>query len=132
MPLFRDDSRWPIVVDGPSAPLTDSDVQRYNEARAERLARAERHVQVMDGRNGVRISQNHRRAIATFDLENRDAQRRYLAGVALVARSAALRLLLTAIYRLTPSVCPRKACASLEEATSWAQSILSSHSANIS
>ena len=124
MPLLRDDSGWPIVVDTSSEQLADEDVRRYNDARAERLARAERHVQVMDGRNGVRMTPRHRRMLAAFDRRNRDARKRYLAGVALVTASPALRIALTAVYRLTPSVCPRKACGSLDEATAWARGLL--------
>jgi len=121
MPLVRDDSRWPVVVDTPSEPLSDDDLRAYNEGRGERLRRAEHHVQVMDGRNRIHMSPRHRRMIATFDLQNRDAQRRYLRGVAVVTTSAPLRILLTALYQLTPSVCPRKACRTLEAASAWAR-----------
>jgi hypothetical protein len=124
MSLLRDDSRWPMVVDTSTGHLADEDVRRYNDARAERLARAERHVQVMDGRSGRRMMPRHRRMIAAFDRQNRDAQQSYLAGVALVTTSPVLRIVLTAIYRLTPSVCPRKACRSLDEAAAWAQGVL--------
>ena len=124
MSLLRDDSRWPVVVDAPRGQLTDNDLRHYNETRGERLARAERHVQVMDGRSGVRMSSRHRGMIVAFDRQNREAQRRYLAGVALVTTSPALRVLLTAIYRLTPSVCPRKAFKNLDEATFWARGLL--------
>ena len=124
MSLLRDDSRWPMVVDTSSGHVADEDVRRYNDARAERLARTERHVQVMDGRSGMRMTPRHRRMITAFDRQNRDAQQRYLAGVALVTTSPALRIVLTAIYRLTRSVCPRKACRSLDEAAAWARCLL--------
>ncbi len=124
MPLLRDDSRWPVVLDTSLGQLADEDLQRYNAARAERLARAERHVQVVDGRGGVRMTSRHRKMIDDFDEQNRDAQQRYLAGVAMVMTSPLLRGLLTAIYRLRPSVCPRRACRSLDEATSWAGRLL--------
>jgi hypothetical protein len=124
MPLLRDDSQWPVVVDTSLGQLADDDLRRYNEARAERLARAERHVQVMDGRGGVRMTPRHRKMIGDFDRRHRDAQRRYLAGVAMVTTSPLLLLLLTAIYRLTPAVYPRKACRSFDEAASWAGSLL--------
>jgi len=113
-----------MVVDTSSGQLTDEDIRRYNDARAERLARAERHVQVMDGRSGMRMTRRHRRMIAAFDRQNRDARQRYLAGVALVTASFPLRIVLTAIYRLTPSVCPRKACRSVDEAAAWARGLL--------
>jgi hypothetical protein len=124
MPLIRDDSQWPVVVDVIAGEPTDEDVRSYNARRAERLSRAERHVQVMDGRNGIRMSPRHRRMIAEFDAQNRDAQRRYLAGVALVTTSTVLRAVLSIIYRVTPSVWPRKPCRSLDEATSWARGVL--------
>jgi hypothetical protein len=124
MSLLRDDSAWPVVVDTCVAPLSDADVRRYNETRAERLARAERHVQVMDGRHGPRMSPGHRAMIAAFDAEHLHDRERYLAGVALVTTSLALRMLLAVIYRMTPSVCPRKPCGSLEEATAWARGLL--------
>jgi hypothetical protein len=124
MPLARDDSRWPLVLDAFSGQPTDEDIRSYNEGRAERLARAERHVQVMDGRRGTRMSPRHRQMIAAFDEANREAQRRYLAGVALVTASPTLRVILSFIYRTTPSVCPRKPCRSIEEADSWARVVL--------
>jgi hypothetical protein len=103
---------------------SDEDLQSYNTRRAERLSRAERHVQVMDGRNGIRMSPRHRKMIAEFDAQNRDAQRRFLAGVALVTESVFLRAVLRAIYRLTPSASPRKPFKSLGDARAWAQSLL--------
>ncbi len=103
---------------------SDDDIGTYNARRAERLARAERHVQVIDGRRGARMSTRHRRMIAEFDAKNREAQRRYLAGVALVASSAILRAILKGIYRVTPSAFPRRPCQSLDEATSWARGLL--------
>jgi hypothetical protein len=124
VPLVQDDSQWPIVVDAVIGEPSDEDVRSYNARRAERLSRAERHVQVMDGRSGMRMSPVHRRMIAEFDTLNRDAQRRYLAGVALVTTSCVLRTVLRAIYRLTPSVCPRRPCNSLDDARSWARSVL--------
>jgi hypothetical protein len=124
MPLVRDDSRWPLVVDAFSGQPTDEDVQAYNAHRAERLARAERHVQVMDGRAGIRLSRHHRRMMAAFDAEHRDARREYLAGIALLTTSSALRVLLSVIYRVTPSVCPRRPCRSFDEAASWARVLL--------
>jgi broad specificity phosphatase PhoE len=124
MPLFQNDSQWPIVVDAIVGEPTDEDIGTYNARRAERLTRAERHVQVIDGRGGVRMSTRHRRMIADFDAKNREAQRRYLAGVALVASSAVLRVILQVIYRVTPSVFPRRPCRSLDEATSWARGLL--------
>ena len=62
--------------------------------------------------------------IAEFDTQNRDAQRRYLAGVVLVTKSVVLRAALRAIYRLTPSACPRKPCKSLDAAKTWARRVL--------
>ena len=124
MPLPWDDSQWPLVVDTFSQHPTDEDIQDYNARRAERLARAERHVQVIDGRSGVRMSPRHRGMIAAFDDLNGESQRRYLAGVAVVTTSAVLRIVLRGIYRLTPSVCPRRPCGSLAEAASWAQCLL--------
>lgn len=124
MPLLRDDSRWPVVVDTSLGQLVDEDLQRYNDVRAERLARAERHVQLMDGSGGARMTPRHRKMIGDFDRQNRDAQRRYLAGVAMVTASPMLRVLLTAIYQVTPSAYPRKAFRSLDEAASWAGSLL--------
>lgn len=125
MPLLRDDSRWPVVVDTCSGQLTDDDIRRYNAARAERLARGERHVQVMDGHSGERMTPRHRGMITAFDRQNREARQRYLAGVALVTTSSALRIVLTAIYGLTRSVCPRKACRSVDEAAAWGRGVLS-------
>jgi broad specificity phosphatase PhoE len=124
MTLSQDDSQWPIVVDTMIGEPTDEDIRGYNARRAERLARAQRHAQVMDGRAGARMSARHRQMIADFDEEHRDAQRRYLAGVALVVSSAFLRVLLNVIYRVTPSVCPRRPSRSIEEATSWARGLL--------
>ena len=124
MPLLQDDSQWPIVVDTVIGEATNEDIAVYNAHRADRLARAERHVQVIDGRSGARMSTRHRRMIADFDAANCDAERRYLAGVALVASPAVLRTILRAVYRITPSVFPRRACRSLDEATSWARSLL--------
>jgi hypothetical protein len=124
MTLSQDDSQWPIVVDTMIGVPTDDEIREYNARRAERLARAERHAQVMDGRAGVRMSARHRRMIADFDQENREAQRRYVAGVGLVVSPAALRLLLNAIYRVTPSAFPRRPCRSIEEATLWARGLL--------
>jgi broad specificity phosphatase PhoE len=124
VPLVQDDSQWPVVVDAMIGPPSDEDIRSYNARRAERLSRAERHVQVMDGRSGMRLSSRHRRMIAEFDAQNRGAQRRYLAGVALVTQSVALRALLRAIYRVTPSVCPRRPWGSLDQATSWARGLL--------
>jgi broad specificity phosphatase PhoE len=124
VPLVQDDSRWPVVVDAVTGQPSDEDIRSYNARRAERLSRAERHVQVMDGRSGMRLSPRHRRMIAEFDARNREAQRRSLAGVALVTQSVALRALLRAIYRLTPSVRPRRPCGSLDQATTWARGLL--------
>jgi len=124
MHLVHDDSQWPVVLDAVIGEPTDEDIRSYNARRAERLSRAERHVQVMDGRRGVRMSPGHRKMIAEFDAQNRDAQRRYLAGVALVTTSMVLRVILRAIYRVTPSVCPRRPCRSLDHARLWAQSVL--------
>jgi broad specificity phosphatase PhoE len=126
MTLSQDDSQWPIVVDAVIGEPTDDEIRGYNARRAERLARAERHAQVIDGRAGVRMSTRHRRMMAEFDEQNREAQRRYVAGVALVVSSGVLRVLLRAIYQATPSAFPRKACRSIEEATSWARSLLES------
>ena len=126
MPLIQDDSHWPVVVDAMIGEPSDDDVRSYNARRAERLSRAERHVQVMDGRSGVRMSLRHRTMISEFDTQHRDAQRRYLAGVALVTTSIVLRAVLRAIYRVTPSVCPRQPCSSLDHAKSWARSMLHS------
>jgi hypothetical protein len=122
--LIQDDSQWPVVVDAVIGELSDEDLRSYNARRAERLSRAERHVQVMDGRSGVRMSPRHRKMIAEFDTQNREAQRRHLAGVALVTESVVLRAVLRAIYRLTPSACPRKPCQSLDAARTWARSVL--------
>ena len=124
MPLLQDDSQWPIVVDAVVGEPGDEDIGSYNARRAERLARAERHVQVIDGRSGVRMLPRHRRMIAEFDARNREAQRRYLAGVALVASSGLLRAVLKVIYRVRPSVFPRRPCGSLDEAASWARALL--------
>jgi hypothetical protein len=124
MPLIGDDSLWPVVVETSSGEVTDDDIRGYNARRAERLSRGERHAQVMDGRNGMRLSRSHRRMIAEFDSQHRKEQRRYLAGIALVTTSARLRAILTAIYWLTPAVCPRRPCGSLDEATSWARVML--------
>jgi hypothetical protein len=124
MPLLRDDSRWPMVVDTSSGHLSDEDIRRYNATRAERLARRERHFQVMDGRSGVRITPRHREMITAFDIQNREAQQRYLAGVALVTSSPALRIFLMAFYRLTRSAYPRRACRSLDEAVAWGRNVL--------
>ena len=124
MSLSWDDSQWPLVVDVFSQQPTDDDIRDYNARRAERLARAERHAQLIDGRAGVRMSRRHRRIIAAFDAQNRKSQKRYLAGVALVTTSPVLRIVLQTIYRLTPSVCPRKPCESVAEANSWAQGLL--------
>ena len=124
MPLVQDDSQWPVVVDALIGEPSDEDLRSYNARRAERLSRAERHVQVMDGSSGVRMSPRHRTMIAEFDTQNRDAQRRYLAGVVLVTKSFVLRAALRAIYQLTPSACPRKPCKSLDAAKRWARSVL--------
>ena len=124
MTLSQDDSQWPIVVDTMIGMPTDEDIRGYNARRAERLARAERHAQVMDGRAGMRMSARHRQMIADFDEEHRDAQRRYVAGVALVVSSAFLRVLLNVIYCVTPSVFRRRPCRSIEEATLWARGLL--------
>ena len=124
MALSQDDSQWPIVVDTMIGEPTDDEIRGYNARRAQRLARAERHAQVVDGRAGVRMSTRHRRMIAEFDEENREAQRKYVAGVALVVSSAVLRVLLKAIYRVTPSVFPRMPSRSIDEATSWARGLL--------
>ena len=124
MPLVQDDSQWPVVVDAVIGELSDEDLRSYNARRAERLSRAERHVQVMDGSSGVRMSPRHRKMIAEFDTRNRDAQRRYLAGVALVTPSVVLRAVLRAIFQLTASACPRRPCKSLDAAKTWARSVL--------
>jgi|WetSurMetagenome_2_1015567.scaffolds.fasta_scaffold163363_2 hypothetical protein len=124
MPLLLDDSRWPLVVDTSSGQLSDEDIRRYNAARAERLARGERHFQVMDGRGGMRMAPRHREMIAAFDRQNREARQRYVAGVALVTASAALRLILTALYRLTRSVYPRRAFKTPDEAAAWGRDVL--------
>jgi hypothetical protein len=124
VPLLQDDSHWPVVIDAVIGEPSDEDIRRYNARRAERLARAERHVQLIDARSGMRMSPRHRKMIAEFDMQNREAQRRYLAGVALVVTSVVLRAVLRAIYRVTPSVCPRRPCRSLDEATSWARALL--------
>jgi hypothetical protein len=76
MPLLRDDSRWPLVVDTSSGHLSDEDIRRYNAVRAERLARGERHFQVMDGRSGMRMTPRHRAMITAFVRRNREAQQR--------------------------------------------------------
>lgn len=124
MTLSQDDSQWPIVVDTMIGAPTDDEIREYNARRAERLARAERHAQVIDGRAGVRMSPRHRLMIASFDEGNREAQRTYVAGVGLVVSPAALRVLLNAIYRVTSSAFPRRSCRSIEEATSWARDLL--------
>ena len=113
-----------MVVETTSGQLTDEDVQRYNARRAARLLRAEKHVQILEAVQAMRMSSCHRKMIADFDTKHREEQRRYLAGLALVTTSALLRAVLVAIYRLTPAICPRKPCGSVEEATSWAHSLL--------
>lgn len=124
MPLSRDDSHWPVVVDAFTGRPTDEDLASYNAHRSERLARAECHVQLLDGRSGIRMSPRHRRMIAVFDIQNREAQQLYLAGVGLVTTSALLRAVLHVVYRVTPSVCPRKPFRSLDEAASWGRGLL--------
>jgi hypothetical protein len=124
LPIVGNDSLWPVVVETTSGQLTDEDVQRYNARRAQRLLRAEKHVQILEAVQAMRMSSRHRKTIADFDARHREEQRRYLAGVALVTSSALLRLVLAAIYRLTPAVCPRKPCGSVAEATSWAHGLL--------
>jgi hypothetical protein len=83
MPLVGDDSLWPVVVETVSGKPTDEDIRGFNARRAERLSRAEQHVQVMDVCSGMRMSSRHRRMIAEFDTQHRKEQERYLAGVAL-------------------------------------------------
>jgi hypothetical protein len=128
MPIAGNDSLWPVVLETTSGQLTDEDIQRYNERRAERLLRSEKHVQIMEAGQAMRMSSCHRKMIADFDAKHREEQRRYLAGIALVTTSVLLRAVLKAVYRLTPAVCPRRPCGSVEAATSWAHSLLGTSS----
>jgi hypothetical protein len=122
--ILQDDSQWPIVIDTVVGELSDEDIRCYNVRRAERLSRAERHAQIIDGRARVRMSARHRKMIADFDAKNRDARQRHLAAVALVTESIGLRGVLAVIYRVTPSVCPRKPFGTPEQAQSWARGCL--------
>jgi len=131
MPIDFDDSKWPYLVCLASGESSDADMDTYIQVLADKLARRERHVLIVDAREGQLLRGTHRKRVAHWNSENAEQLTRYRAGLVLVTPSIMLRGMVTAIYWLHPAPFPYKAVGTMEEGEKWADRQLaaaSSHS----
>lgn len=114
-----DTSRWPLVTAVMPVAPTDAEMEAVLEELESLYSRKERFAVVLDmpfesAPSLSQLGMSHRYLKRTEDRE-----REYSLGVALVVRSAIVRIFLAATYEIVVPVSPRAVFETTEEATAW-------------
>ncbi len=116
MPIEFDDSKWPIVICRAVGDSTDADIATYTSVLRSYLDRGERHVVVVDARNGKSLNSRHRRQVAEWNRENARSLSALRAALILVTPSTLLRGMITAVYWVFPAPFPYQAVETMAQA----------------
>lgn len=99
-------------------------IEHFQAVEAFLRARPERYAYVSDFSFVQSATATQRRIVADADKRLQDFDKQWLAGMALVAKSALMRGAVTAVYWLTPPVYPYRVFSNLTEAIVWARNQL--------
>ncbi len=114
-----DEREWPLVNVRYAAIMTSDEAEEYHRRIGACLARREVFAILADARLAEVPSASERMRMASFISQTSDVSSRYVAGMALVVKTAAGRGVLTAVEWLYPPPFPLKAFATSEEARAW-------------
>lgn len=119
--LETDESRWPIVIHRTVGIPSDAQVDAFIDRATAHVMRGEPFVVIFDNSHGGRAT-GYMRKRATEWLKSYERQLELnCVGTALVFRSAALRFVMSTVMLVVSHTVPHQVCATLEEATRWAE-----------
>lgn len=118
--IHIDESRWPLVViEWPAGTITDADIEDFLRRSTAQLARGERFGSLHDGVRASGLDSKQRKRMSEHVNLSRALLRRWHVAAAIVADSAMVRGMITAINWVSPPPFPQKQFATRAEAESW-------------
>lgn len=114
-----DDRYWPLVVVTFEGAATATSFARFLARMDSYLEKKERHLYLLDGRDGAMMGAPERAAQGAWLKKNKEELKRYSAGTALVVRSAAVRFVLSAMYLVQAPVTPTETFHTVDDAYAW-------------
>lgn len=120
-----DESRWPLVViRWPAGAISDADIDAFLEASMAQLARGERFGSLHDGVRASGLDGKQRKRMSDHVNRNRGLLERWHVAAAIVASSAVVRGMITAINWVSPPPFPQRQFATRAEAEAWLLGVL--------
>ena len=122
---WLDTTRAPVYVACIPQRVHDADlIAHFQAVEAFLRERPERYAYVSDVSFVQSATATQRRIVADADKRLQDFDKQWLAGMAIVAKSALMRGAVTAVYWLSPPVYPYRVFSNLTEAIVWARNQL--------